>query len=134
MAEKDSTLTSAEFSQITGIAVSTINLMLRQGRLRGEKRGGRWSIPTAELQSAVVASRNAPAPAAGPSASPASRPAAASGQYDVETFARMTYLTEKGVRQWLKIGRLTGGVDADGKAFVSADNLDRSDLRHLIRP
>ena len=40
MADNDRTLSSAEFSKITGISVSAINQMLRQGKLRGEKRSG----------------------------------------------------------------------------------------------
>jgi hypothetical protein len=45
----------------------------------------------------------------------------------------MTYLTEKGVRQWLKTGRLSGRAGADGKVRVDAANLDRPELQHLIR-
>ena len=45
----------------------------------------------------------------------------------------MTYLTEKGVRQWLASGRLSGRLDPGGKGVVDAANLDRPELRHLIR-
>jgi hypothetical protein len=58
---------------------------------------------------------------------------AAPKAYDVETFVQMTYLTEKGVRQWLKTGRLSGRTGADGKVQVDTANLDRPELQHLIR-
>jgi len=45
----------------------------------------------------------------------------------------LTYLTEKGVRQWLKAGRLSGRPGADGKVLVDTANLDRPELQHLIR-
>ena len=45
----------------------------------------------------------------------------------------MTYLTEKGVRQWLASGRLTGRLNPGGEGVVDAANLDRPELRHLIR-
>jgi hypothetical protein len=60
-------------------------------------------------------------------------PAPAGKAYDVETFAQMTYLTEKGVHLWLKIGRLSGSTGTDGKVRVDAANLDRPELQHLIR-
>jgi hypothetical protein len=52
---------------------------------------------------------------------------------DVDAFVQMTYLTEKGVRQWLKTGRLSGRAGADGKLRVDAANLERPEFQHLIR-
>ena len=54
-------------------------------------------------------------------------------KYDVKTFAEITFLTEQGVRQWLTCGRLSGSVDANGNQTVDAENLDRPELKHLIR-
>lgn len=135
MADNDKTLTSAEFSKITGISVSKINQMLRKGQLHGEKRSGKWAIPKEELHRATIAShKRAPQASAGSSSTPSTQGPKPSGKrYDVETFARMTYLTENGVRQWLRTGRLSGGVGEDGEPFVNAANLERSDLQHLIR-
>lgn len=134
MSDNDSTLTSAEFSKKTGIAVSTITQMLRQGRLCGEKRGGKWAIFESELENQAVTGtkdRRKPSPA---SPGPIFEAQAASGKaYDVETFARMTYLTEHGVRQWLRTGRLSGRIETGGKALIDASNLDRPDLQHLVR-
>jgi len=133
MAETEKTLTTGEFSQITGIAVSTITQMLRLNKIRGEKRSGKWAIYESELQnSAVVTQKNR----GGISASVGpiiNTPVAAPKAYDVETFVQMTYLTEKGVRQWLKTGRLSGRSGADGKVLVDTANLDRPEGQLLIR-
>jgi hypothetical protein len=133
MASDNKTLTTAEFSKKSGIPVSTITQMLRRDKIRGEKRSGKWAIYESELeQPAVVGQKErrklsaSPAPRYKTQADPANA-------YDVETFAHMTYLTEKGVRQWLKSGRLSGSTDADGKVTVDAANLDRPELQHLIR-
>ncbi len=135
MADNEKTLSSVEVSKITGIAVSTINKMLRDGKLRGEKRSGKWAIFQEALNSEAIAKLKKTAPPSAATAAKANAPGSSSGgkHYDVASFARMTYLTENGVRQWLKTGRLSGGTGADGKPFVDATNLDRADLQHLIR-
>ena len=59
MAETEKTLNTGGFSQITGIAVSTITQMLRLNKIRGEKRSGKWAIYESELQhSAVVTQKD----------------------------------------------------------------------------
>ena len=134
MAENGKTLTTTEFSQMTGIAVSTITRMLRRETIRGVKHGGKWAIYESELQNTAVVTQKDPGKTSA-GVDPASiAPAAAAPQtYDVDAFVQMTYLTEKGVRQWLKTGRLSGCTGADGKLRVDAANLERPELRHLIR-
>jgi hypothetical protein len=133
MTEKDKTLTTGEFSQMTGISVSTITQMLRLDKIRGEKRSGKWAIYESELQNtAVVSKKDGGELSAGPG-SLFNTQTDAKKAYDVETFVKMTYLTEKGVRQWVKTGRISGSTDADGKVLVDAANLDRPELKHLIR-
>ena len=133
MADTNKTLSSAEFSKITGIAVSTINKMLRQGNLRGEKRSGKWAIFKEELNSAAIAKHQQTAPLSTAIDAGSDTSSSDGMRYDVVSFARMTYLTENGVRQWLKTGRLSGGIEADGKPFVDVANLGRADFKHLIR-
>ena len=133
MAETEKTLTTGEFSQITGIAVSTITQMLRLDKIRGEKRSGKWAIYESELQHSAVVNqkdRMGISSSVGPGLD---TPTAAQNACDVETFVQMTYLTEKGVRQWLKTGRLSGRPGADGKVLVDTANLDRPEFQHLIR-
>jgi excisionase family DNA binding protein len=133
MAENDKTLTTREFSQMTGVPVSTITLMLRQGRLHGEKRGGKWAIYKSELQHTAVVTQNKRGSESTSMDPVFNTPAVSPKTYDVDAFVQMTYLTEKGVRQWLGTGRLSGRVGEDGKVRVDAANLDRPELQHLIR-
>ena len=45
----------------------------------------------------------------------------------------MTYLTEKGVSEWLRIGRLQGIRAENGELQVSASNLQLPDISRLVR-
>lgn len=137
MRDARQSMTTNEYAKITGIPVSTITQMLRQGKLRGEKRNGKWAIDTSEIGNAV----SAPLPERAQSTETPSRaddnggPMTAAGNrsYDVAAFAQLTYLTEKGVQQWFKAGRLSGSVDDNGRLLLDAANLERPELRHLIR-
>ena len=133
MAENGKKLTTGEFSKITGIPVSTITQMLRQGKILGEKNRGKWGIFESELQKSPMVTRTDRGELSENLGSVFNTPAVAGKGYDIETFVRMTYLTEKGVRQWLKTGRLSGSADADGNFLVDASNLDRPELQHLLR-
>jgi len=133
MTENEKTLTTAQFSEKTGISVSSVTRMLRQGKLRGEKRSGKWAIFESELQvGGVQPPKTSDQAAASPDAN-AEAQAASGKTYDVVTFARLTYLTENGVRQWLRMGRLSGRTDSGGKAQIYASNLQRPDFIHLVR-
>ena len=133
MTENGKALTTAEFSHLTGIAVSTITRMLRRDKIRGEKRSGKWAIYESELQNTAVVTQKDPGGISAGVDPTRDAPAASHETYDVEAFVQMTYLTEKGVRQWLKTGRLSGRAGADGKVRVDVANLDRPELQHLIR-
>ena len=133
MTDIGKTLSTTEFSKMTGISVATLGKMLRRGKLRGEKHNGKWAILASELQHVAVVPKKDPTPTSTKGSFASSTSPAAADTYDIETFVQMTYLTEKGVRQWLKTGRLSGGTDTGGKVLVDAANLDRPELRHLIR-
>ena len=133
MAENKKTLTTAEFSKMSGISVSTITQMLRRDKIRGEKRSGKWAIFESELQHPTVVAQKKRRKLSASLEPRFKTQADHINAYDVETFVQMTYLTEKGVRQWLKSGRLSGSTDANGKVRVDAANLDRPELQHLIR-
>ncbi|HSO61943.1 MAG TPA: helix-turn-helix domain-containing protein [Desulfobacterales bacterium] len=51
----------------------------------------------------------------------------------VSEFAAMTYLTEQGVSEWLRIGRLQGVRQANGELQVSANNLQVPNIGRLVR-
>jgi excisionase family DNA binding protein len=53
--------------------------------------------------------------------------------YSVSEFAAMTYLTEKGVSEWLRIGRLQGIRQENGELQVSASNLQVPGISRLAR-
>ena len=138
MTSAGKTLTTNEYSKISGISVSTITKMLRDGSLKGQKVNGKWAIDANQAQppqSSTGQPKKKVRQTEPPAANPSTSTQASSGNraYDVDTFTQMTYLTEKGVRQWVKNGRLTGIVDAKGNVLIDADNLDRPEIRHLIR-
>ena len=48
-------------------------------------------------------------------------------------FVSMTYLTENGVKEWLKQGRLTGLQGDSGEWMIEAANLELPDVKRLLR-
>jgi len=133
MTENEKTLTTAQYSEKTGISVSTVSRMLRQGRLRGEKRGGKWAIFKDELQASLAQPPAAGDPAAASSGVNPDIQTANGKTHDVESFARLTYLTENGVRRWFRTGRLSGSTDSGGNVQIDASNLQRPEFKHLVR-
>lgn len=120
------TLTTREFSRLTGIPVASVARMLRQSQLRGEKRSGKWAIYRSELEKAGTSNkqetRNRP-----------ETPTVNEDVYDIDTFVAMTYLTKKGVLRWLQTGRLTGSTDTAGNASIDAANLSRPEIQYILR-
>jgi excisionase family DNA binding protein len=53
--------------------------------------------------------------------------------YSVSEFAAMTYLTEKGVNEWLRIGKLKGVKAESGEERVLASNLQVASISRLVR-
>jgi hypothetical protein len=51
----------------------------------------------------------------------------------VTEFSSLTYLTEYGVLEFLKKGRLQGVRDEEGQWRLGADNLQNPCMRHLTR-
>jgi len=131
MGNSQKTMTTGEFSKRTGLSVSTITKMLRQGKLSGEKRKGKWAIAQSELQNRSAVEKTQELQAAG-NVSRTAKPSNTK-PFTIEQFARVTYLTEYGIQQWLKNGRLTGSVDPDGSWLIDANNLSRPELSHIVR-
>jgi hypothetical protein len=125
-------LTSSEFAARCGMTPDAVARMLREGRLRGSKRAGKWMIPESELPAEAP---RPPTPASGSAPPPqaVAANAAAGRTYTVAEFSAMTYLTETGVRQWLKCGRLIGRIGEDGEWQLEATNLALPDIRRLLR-
>ena len=89
--------------------------------------------------------RSAPTPSPAPktSAAPVAPPEPAVGvrpkgpsaekTYSASEFAAMTYLTEKGVSEWLKSGKLKGVKTESGEWRVLASNLQVASISRLVR-
>ncbi|KPJ76960.1 MAG: hypothetical protein AMJ54_09855 [Deltaproteobacteria bacterium SG8_13] len=159
MAKKSKMVTTSEFSKLSGITVSTLNKWIRDKKIKAEKQSGRWMIGEDQLTSKAVRQFGGAKPvtaAAGgkkKSSKPAKKPASAARQplkaakpkktpkkpsagaktYSVDEFSAMTYLTDFGVREFLKKGRLKGEIDEGGNWKVSAENLLDPLIKHLVR-
>jgi hypothetical protein len=121
--------------------------LIREGKIKAEKKAGKWMIHPNQLQVEAVqkfpqgggpASKKAPIAAAGltrPSREKPgkSQPAAMRKTYSIAEFADMTYLTELGVKEWLKQGRLLGQKKENGEWLVDAANLDAPNIKRLVR-
>lgn len=162
MAQQSSSLSTREFSELTGIAVSTVNRLLREGKIKGVKTAGKWKIDRSEMtakaiQAILKPARKGAAPGkidrmaekkdkAQGSGVPGGRFSAAADTkaslgtstdgaqtYSVTEFSGLTYLTEYGVLEFLKKGRLQGVKDEKGQWRLGADNLRNPGMHHLIR-
>lgn len=85
------------------------------------------SVPASTPPSGPKAETAAPAVSSRPEPSPAEK------TYSIPEFAAMTYLTEKGVSEWLRIGRLQGIKTQAGEWRVLDSNLKIPDISRLLR-
>ncbi len=100
----------------------------------GRKAGPPRRRPLEQAPAAAPPGAMPSAPAESPEAvSPAAAATAPQGGYSIPEFAAMTYLTEQGIREWLKIGRLRGVCTPEGEWRVLEDNLSAPDIRRLLR-
>lgn len=100
------------------------------GRKPAEQRRRPVTPPTSAAAPAATASPSAEAPEA---VSPAAAAPAAKSAYSISEFAAISYLTEQGIREWLRIGRLRGVCTPEGEWRVLEDNLAVPDIRRLLR-
>ena len=137
MATSNDMLTTQQFAEKASVSASTVSKWLREGKIEGVKQGRKWMISVEQLSKMTAtekpASKTQPAAKAS-AAAPATRPAGENGKgYSIDQFSEMTYLTPFGVERYLKEGRLTGSRDSSGAWIIDADNLDREDIKHLVR-
>jgi len=162
MAQQTSSLSTREFSELTGIAVSTVNRLLREGKIKGVKTAGKWKIDKTEMTGKAIQAILKPS---GKRAAPdkidrmakmrdktqgagvptgdfsaavdkkATSGTLADGDktYSVTEFGNLTYLTEYGVLEFLKKGLLQGVRDEKGQWRLGAENLRNPGMRHLLR-
>ena len=129
--------TTQQFAERASVSPSTVSKWLRDGKIKGIKKGGKWMISADQLPvpTSVEKESTIAAPAAKNETAAAHKPVAAKPQngYSLEQFSQITYLTPYGVERYLKEGRLKGARDTSGKWVVDASNLERSDIKHLVR-
>ena len=77
--------------------------------------------------------KKAPAKAKKTATEPKKTPAQKKKTFSVVEFSEMTYLTLKGVNEWLKQGKLKGEKDENGSWLVDAANLQLPFIKKLIR-
>ena len=77
--------------------------------------------------------KKAPAKAKKPKAAPKKTPAKTKKTFSVVEFSEMTYLTLKGVNEWLNLGKLKGEKDENGNWLVDAASLQLPFMKKLIR-
>jgi hypothetical protein len=162
MAPKMKFLSTLDFSRLTGIPVSAVAKLIREGKIKGKKASGKWKIAESQLKlkaikelsqarkqkKALTIDDDAKKPAvqtprpsqgkmkkaaAQKPADPAKKSEPAAKDYSVSEFSQMTYLTDFGVEEFLKRGRLKGKRDEAGNWRVFADNLKNPSIRHLVR-
>lgn len=154
MAKQDQFLTTGEFAAKAGLPTSSVTKLIRDGKIKAEKKSGKWRISPDQLTSKAVQGSPKPgkkaqktaaaktAKSAGkkktvnkPAPDPRDKPAKAKAEkmYSVAEFADMTYLTEFGVKEWLKQGRLTGRQAAGGEWQVDPASLESPDVKRLLR-
>ena len=71
--------------------------------------------------------------AAAPEKTTAPKPTEVKKFFSIAEFADMTYLTEYGVMQWLKQGKLKGQQNEKGDWQVDASNLEVPNVKRLLR-
>ena len=107
-----------------------------KSKIEGHKKNGKWLIAENEISKLSSSSKKASKPANKSKASPAPEPSAPSSappSYSVEAFSKLTYLTEYGVKLWLKNGRLIAAKDQQGRPAVAAANLEHPHIKRLLR-
>jgi hypothetical protein len=107
-----------------------------KGGAKAKKAGAKakkTSAPAKRTAAPVKKAVSQAKKAAAPKKKATAKSAKAAKSFSVAEFADMTYLTEKGVMQWLQQGLLQGQQDATGKWQVDASNLEVPNVKRLVR-
>lgn len=130
MTDQNDYMSTKEFSEISGIPSSTITKLLREEKIKGEKQSRKWAIPRSELKAPVILDLIKKEP--GISETKKKVPGQ-SKTYTVTEFAQMTYLTEKGITDWLTKGLISGEKNSQGEWQVHSSNLEVPNIKRLVR-
>lgn len=138
MVKREQYLTTGAFASQAGIPTSSVTKLIREGKIKAEKKSGKWMIAPDQLQAralkdSVRPGKKAAKPAPAPRGKSAKAKPSAGKTYSVAEFAALTYLTEFGVIQWLKQGRICGRQVSGGQWQIDAANLEVPDVKRLVR-
>ena len=160
MAKKTENISTSEFSKLSGLSVSQVSKLLRDGKIKGVKESGKWMISRNQMDVKAVQeltknkkatpsktkskkTRKEPGPgkkapakkqkASEPPAAAVAAKSAGKKAYSVAEFSAMTYLTDFGVMDWIKKGRLKGFQDEAGEWRIDAANLEVAGIKRLLR-
>jgi predicted site-specific integrase-resolvase len=139
MPQSENMLSTQQFAKKAGVSASTVSKWLRNGKIQGKKQSGKWMIDTGQLD--AVGGTPSPDPKKKSAAKKtAAKPEAAAPEaisssktFTLEQFSAMTYLTEFGVRKWIRQGKLSFTRDESGQPRIDASNLENASIKHLIR-
>ena len=107
-----------------------------KGTVKAKKAGAKIKKAAAPAKKAAPQAKKAAIPSkkpAAPEKKPTPAPAKSARFLSVAEFADMTFLTENGVMQWLKQGRLKGQQNEKGDWQVDAANLEVPGVKRLVR-
>ena len=104
--------------------------MISSSELEAVKGLSKKSKPSPKKKAPKAAPKKAAA-AKKPAAPKKDKPAAKT--IPMADFVNMTYLTEAGVKDWLRQGRLKGLQNDSGEWLIDAANLEVPDIKRLVR-
>ena len=101
--------------------------------VKAKKATAKSKKTPAPVRKAPKETKKAPVKAKKPTATPKKTTTGTKKTFSVVEFSEITYLTIKGVNEWLKQGKLKGQKDAKGKWLVDAASLQLPFMEKLIR-
>ena len=107
--------------------------MAKKKQTAGKKAPVKAKKATAKTKKTVAPANKVPKEPKKVPAKPKKTPAQKKKTYSVAEFSEMTYLTPKGVNEWLKQGKLKGEKDEKGNWLVDAASLQLAFMEKLIR-
>ena len=101
--------------------------------VKAKKATAKSKKTPAPVKKAPKETKKTPVKAKKPTATPKKTTTGTKKTFSVVEFSEITYLTIKGVNEWLKQGKLKGQKDAKGNWLVDAANLQLPFMEKLIR-
>ena len=107
--------------------------MAKKKKTASKKAPAKAKKTQASAKKVTKEPKKAPAKAKKIAPKPKKTPAKTKKTFSLVEFSEMTYLTEKGVNEWLQLGKLKGEKDENGNWLVDAASLQLSFMKTLIR-